>query len=79
MLEFGDGPLRRRMALRAILPEEFLVPVLVRVATRAIQNHLFGSDERVNSLRPFARAELLDPAEKLTAHLSPLTIGGVFV
>src|SRR5581483_1201800 len=67
------------MALRTILPEEFLVPVLVRVTTRAVQNHLFRGDERVARLRPFAHAVLLDPAEQLAAHLSSLAVVSVFV
>ena len=78
MLERGNGPLRGRVALRAILPEKFLVPVLVRVTARTVQDHLFGSDERMACLRPSPRAVLLDPTEELAAHLPSLAIGSVF-
>lgn len=54
------------------------MPVLVRVATRAIQGHLFGSDQRVACLGPLARTVLLDPADQLVVYLSSLTVGGVF-
>ena len=77
VLELGDGPLRRRVALRAIGPKEFHVPVLIRVTAGAIQNHLFGRDVLVLHSRPFRGAVLLDPSEKPGARISCSVISRV--
>ena len=53
------------------------MPVLVRVATRTVEGHLFRSDERVACF--FARAVFVDPAEQLAASLFLFTVVGAFV
>ena len=63
VLELGDGPLRSRVALGAILPKELEMLVLIRMAACAVQDHLFGGDVLVPRLRPCAHAVLSDPAE----------------
>ena len=56
VLKSGNGPLRRAVACGAILPEQIEMLVLVRVAVRAIQDHLFWSNVLVVRLPSCARA-----------------------
>lgn len=65
MAEFGNGPRDRAVTLRAVLPEQSHVPVFVRVARGAIQNHLLRRQASAPLLSFYIAVLLIDPAHEV--------------
>ncbi len=68
MAELWNRPLRRSVALGAILAEQVVVPIFGGMAARAIQDCLLRGDARI-AFRPYIRGlVLVDPVEEIFPH-----------
>lgn len=75
MAELRNGPFCGRVTLRAVLAEQSEVPVLVPVATGAIQNHLLR--RQVGAALPgfFFAGLLIDPAQEMCGRQTVFCVG----
>src|ERR1035437_1145547 len=65
MAELRNRPLFGAMALRAVLAEQSEVPVFVRVASGAIQNHLLRRQAGAPLLGSCVAVLLIDPTQEV--------------
>ena len=77
--ELRDGPLRRRVALGAILPEVPEVPILGGVAGGTVQHRFERGDVRVTGDRPPGVFLPVDPGNELLPEKCALAVRAVLV
>ena len=75
MAEFGNGPCDRAVTLRAILPEQSAMPVLVPVASGAIQNRFLRRQAGAPRLGSSVAGFLIDPAQEVCGGQAVFSFG----